>query len=377
MAKTKTEVSGKGSNIISEREYAKSIGVKSPTVLNKEQLDEAVRRRELEIGITRKKHSVYDFDPEEREALAQGLSGRMRLLKMVSGYFRPFPEGDGVMRRDPFRELPESDVYVPQTFVKEYGIECGDRVIGNVGVLYYNKARVLKSVRYVNEEPTTRPSVRVPFEKLITDRVSEKVAIRGNHALVSIIDNILSFGMGESLAVTGMRRENAAYFENAAAEIFKGLCMAFDGTVFGIFENGCGDFKKLLVSVINPETTVINGTKDDHKFLLEMMKRTVERGENAIVVICAPSCDVRPFIEAAKASISASLTCIAFTSVSVTADALIPFNGTDIITSGLGNASSVYISGAERHKKTYRALSRIPDCTPDELTELFTEYVNE
>ena len=114
MAKTKTDVSGKGSNIIAEREYAKSIGVKSPTVLNKEQLDEAVRRRELEIGITQKKHSVYEFSPEERIALAHGLKGRMRLLKMVSGYFRSFPEGDGVLRRDPFCELPESDVYVPK-----------------------------------------------------------------------------------------------------------------------------------------------------------------------------------------------------------------------------------------------------------------------
>ena len=377
MAKTKTDVSGKGSNIIAEREYAKSIGVKSPTVLNKEQLDEAVRRRELEIGITQKKHSVYDFSPEERIALAHGLKGRMRLLKMVSGYFRSFPEGDGVLRRDPFCELPESDVYVPADFVSEYGIKNGDRVIGNVGVLYYNKARVLKNVRYVNEEPTTRPSVRVPFEELSADRVSERVALRGNHALVSIIDNILSFGMGESLAVTGVSRESAAYFENAAAEIFKGLCMAFDGTVFGIFENGGSDFKKLLMSVINPETTAVNGTKDDHAFLLEMMKRTVERGENAVVVICSESCDIKPFMEAAKAYSSASLTVIAFTSVSVAADAVIPFNGMNVVTSELGNVSSVYVCGAERHKKVYRALSRIPECTPDELTELFTEYVNE
>ncbi len=377
MARTKTDVSGKGSNIIAEREYAKSIGVKSPTVLNKEQLDEAVRRRELEIGITSKKHSVYEFGPDERRALAKGLSGRMRIIKMVSGYFRPFPEGDGVLRRDPFCELPESDVYVPESFVKEYGIKSGDRVIGNVGVLYYNKARVLKNVRYVNEEPTTRPSVRAAFEEMAADRTSEKVEIRGNHALVSIIDNILAFGMGESLAITGVRRENAAYFENAAAEIFKGLCMAFEGTVFGIFENGGSDFKKLLVSVMNPETTVINGTKDDYSFLLEMMKRSVERGENAAVVISAPSCDVKPFIDAAKAYKSASFTCIVFTSVSLSADAVIPFNGLQINTAGLGNSSSVYICGAERHRKIYRALSRIPDCTPDELTELFTEYVNE
>lgn len=353
------------------------IGVKSPTVLNKEQLDEAVRRRELEIGITRKKHSVYEFTPEERKALVGGLNGRMRTLKMFSGYFRPFEEGDGVLRRDPFFELPESDVYVPESFVKEFGIKSGDRVIGNVGVLYYNKARVLKSVRYVNEEPTTRPSVRVAFEGMTVDRTSEKVELRGNHALVSIIDNILAFGMGESLAVTGVRRENAAYFENAAAEIFKGLCIAFEGTVFGVFENGSCDFKKTLVSVFNPETTVINGTKDDVAFLLDMMKRTVERGENAVAVIYAPSCDIKPFIDAAKAYKNASFTCIAFTSVSVAADAVIPFDGLRIITSGLGNSASVYVCGAERHKKIYRALSRIPDCSPDELTELFTEYVNE
>ena len=103
----------------------------------------------------------------------------------------------------------------------------------------------------------------------------------------------------------------------------------------------------------------------------------MERGENAVVVICSESCDIKPFMEAAKAYSSASLTVIAFTSVSVAADAVIPFNGMNVVTSELGNVSSVYVCGAERHKKVYRALSRIPECTPDELTELFTEYVNE
>ena len=374
MPKVKTDKSGPGSNIRAERAYAKSIGVKSPTRMNKEQLDEAVRRRELELGITREKHSIYDFTPDERDTLEAGLRGKHRTYQMVSGYFCAFAEGDGVLRRDPFEILPEADIYVSRSLVDKCGIRNGDRITGNVAVLFYNKVRVLKTVRYVDGDAMIRSAVRVDYPELSVDKISHKLDIHGNHSMVAIIDRVLNLGMGESLVISGRSESNSGYFAKAAAAVFKGLCAGFDGIVYGIFDK---ESKSALATAYNPETTIISGNESMFAFMREMIKRTAERGENSVVVIDSDECDARPFIAMAKAYRNASVTVMVFTSGAYETDARISFDGCMINGEETGNTLASYICGPDRARSAYRALARIGKATPDELLGKFTEYVNE
>ncbi len=372
--KVKTDKSGPGSNIRAEREYAKSIGVKSPTRMNKEQLDEAVRQRELELGITREKHSIYDFTSAERMTLEAGLRGKHRAYQMVSGYFRAFPEGDGVLRRDPFDVLPESDIYVPAALVKKCDMREGDRITGNVAVLFYNKIRVLKSARYVDENAMVRSPVRRDYATLAEDKVSRRLDIYGNHSMVALTDRVISLGMGESLVVSGRCGANAAYFDEAAAAVSKGLCAGFDGIVYGVYGS---DGRRLLGAAYNPETTITGGDEDACAFMREMIRRTAERRENAAVVINDVTADAVPFLAMAKAYRDSSVTVIAFTERDHVADAHIVFDGAEIDCTETGNSLASYICGMNRSRAMSRALGRIGRATPDELLSEFTEYVNE
>ena len=374
MPKIKTDKSGPGSNIRAEREYAKSIGVKSPTRLNKEQLDEALRQRELELGLTREKHSVYDFTAEERKTLEAGLRGKHRAYQMVSGYFHAFAEGDGVLRRDPFDVLPEADIYVPSSLVSKCDMREGDRITGNVAVLFYNKVRVLKSVRYVDGDAMVRSPLRTDFRNLSADKASRRLDIHGNHSMTAIIDRVIALGMGESLVISGMCADNADYFDEAAAAVSKGLCAGFDGVVYGVFG---ADGRRLLGASYNPETTITGGGEDACAFMREMIKRTAERGENSVVVIRSDETDVRPFLSMARAYGDSSITVIAFTVSDYVADAHITFDGAEINCAETGNSLASYICGMTRARLMSRALGRIERAEPDELLVKFTEYVNE
>ena len=376
MAKLKTDLSGKGSNIRNERAYAKSIGVKSPTVLTKAQLDEAVRLRELELGISKEKFNIYDFSPDERKSLYPRITAKTR-IQMFTGYFDPFEEGDGVLRRDPYRAIPETDVYVAKELVDEYRMLAGDRVVGNVSVVPYNNVRVLKNVKYVNEEPTSRPVLRKPYDEMTDVPVSGRVEVGGNNALAGIIQDVLCLGHGQSLSVSGYSPVTRGFFEHAAVELIKGLYMRFDGNVFGIFEKVSSDNERLLAPVLNPETVLLDGDRSQYPFMLEMMKRSVERGVNAVAVIYAPDYDAKAFVSAAKAKKDAGLTVIAFTREEIGAQATVVFDGKSVSVGRLNNPLASLVCGTDRHKRIFRALSSMDDAPPDNVLSEFTELMNE
>lgn len=371
--KIKTEKSGPRSGIRAEREYAKSIGVPAPTRLNKEQLDEAVRRRELELGITGEKHSIYDFTPEERKTLESGLRGKHRAYRMVSGYFRAFPEGDGVLRRDPFAILPEADTYIPASYVRACDIREGDRITGVGAVLFYNKIRVLKSVHYVDGDSKRRSPLRTDYAELPAGRVSHKVDLHGNHSIVALVDRVLALGMGESLVISGRREENETYFSEAAIALCKALRAGFDGVTYAVLGSGG---RKALDAAYDPETTITGGGEGDCAFMREMIKRTVERGENAAVVLADPDRDARPFLDMAKAYEDASVTVIAFTREAFPADAHIAFDGGEIDGENTGNLLMAEICGKMRAAAAVKATRRIKRAKPDDFIEAFTKYVS-
>lgn len=372
--KIKTDKSGPGANIRAERAYAKSIGVSSPTRLNKEQLDEAVRRRELELGITREKHSIYDYTSEERSVLETGLRGKHRTYNMVSGYFRAFPEGDGTLLRDPFADLSDADIYVPASRVKACDMREGDRITGTVAVLFYNKLRVLKNVMYVDGDSKVRSAARPEYSDLAADVPSRKIDILGNHSMVAVIDRVIGLGMGESLVVSGRNGDNAGYFAKSASAVFKGLRAGFDGVVYGIF---AADAKERLGMAYDPDTTMLGDSAEKCAFMREMIRRTLERNEHAVVVTDNDGVDISPFLAMAKAYRRASVTVISFTAEPYAADARVVFDGALIDCAETGNTGTSRISGPERARAAFRALQRIGKATPDELLGKFTEYVNE
>lgn len=376
VAKLKTDVSGKGSNIRVEREYAKSIGVKSPTVLTKAQLDEAVRLRELELGITKERHTVYDCSPEERASLYSQISVKPR-IQMFTGFFRPFPEGDGVLRRDPFEPLPEADVYVARELADEFRMMPGDRIVGNVSVLYYNSVRVLKNVRYINDEPATaRPAVRQRFDDMPAMEPSASVRIGGNGAVAGILQDMIRLKEGQSLAITGAGGD-VGYFERMAVDLIKGLYMSFRGDVYGIFEGVSEDCERALRPFRNPESTIVNGSRGEYPFLLEMMKRSAERKVPAVAVIYAPKCDVGDFLRASKAMSHTSLTVIAFTEDAKDADAVLPFEGERISVSGIKVVPTGDAGSRRLDMRAAELIGRMEDGLPDSVLSAFTELIHE
>ncbi len=376
MARLKTELSGEGSNIRTEREYARSIGVKSPTVLNKAQLDEAVRRRELELNITKDKCSIYEFATEERLALDGYAAPKLRVRNVI-GYFRPFPEGDGVLRHDPFTRVPETDVYVPRDIAQKCRLIEGDRVTGSFGYLSQNNIRILKSARYINDLTVGASLRRIAFDRLISVRPTEKLRITGNNALIGIIKNILCLGQGQSLSVSGLEMDNFSLLESAAAEVLKGLYMSFAGNVYGIFEGISDDCKRTLEPVINPESMIVDGGRAEYNYLLSIMKRSVECKIPAVLVLFSSDYDPSEFLRTVKATEDASLTVITFTKAKRSAHAKIVFNGNNIVISELINTDSARICGLSRHRKIFKALSQMKDGEPDATLTKFTELANE
>ena len=345
-------------------------------MLSKAQLDEAVRLRELELGISKEKYNIYDFSPEERKSLYPRITAKTR-IQMFTGYYDPFEEGDGVLRRDPYRAIPETDVYVAKELAEAYRMLAGDRVVGNVSVVPYNNVRVLKNVKYVNEEPTSRPVARQPFDEMTDVPVTVGVDVGGNNALAGIIQDVLCLGHGQSLSVSGYGPVTSGFFERAAVELIKGLYMRFDGNVFGIFEKLSPDNERLLSPVLNPETVLLDGDRAQYAFMLEMMKRSVERGVAAIAVIFAPDYDVKEFVNAAKAKKDAGLTVIAFTRQEVGAQATVIFDGERVSVGRLNNPQASFVCGTDRHKRIFRVLSRMEDAPPDNVLSEFTELMNE
>lgn len=362
-------------NILQMRKYAKSIGVRNPTVLNKAQLDEAVRRRELELGITREKHNVYDYSAEERKSLAVMTSSRNRVHTFV-GYFCPFAEGDGVLRRDPFSTIPENDAYVCADFVRDCGLIAGDCIVGNICFVSYNNIRVLRSIKRINEETVSKSLERIPFDSLPAVKPSRGFKIPGNNALIGIIREILCLGQGQSLCVSGIDAANRAYAEQAATELLKGLYLMFEGNVYGIFDSVSGECRKSLETVVNPESMIVNGAREEYGFLLEMMKRSVEYKTSAAAVVFAPECDAEAFVRAAKTTEDASLTVFVFSEADAGAQAKIVFDGGNIVVDSLVNPLSAYVCG-NKHRKIFQTLARMENTNPDDTLTKFTEMMYE
>ncbi len=366
MAKRKVQLSGKGSNIHVQRIYAKRIGVKAPTRLPKAQLDEAVRRREIELGLTRHKFNLYDFTFEERCTLVSNAAPRTH-IQMFAGYFCPFREGDGVLRRDPFRDTPEADVYVSAEQVKSAGMVAGDRVVGDVGLVPGNRIKVLRRLRYLNEEPVTKRIGRVLYDDLAAYEPSIPLGIESNNAVVKLLTNILSLVGGRSVCITSVSNSDTPLLEQTAVDILKGLYMSFGGEVFGIFETMHGRAALDLEPLLNPEAVILDGDRTEYPYMLEMMKRSVERGIPAVAVIYAPCVDVSDFVEAVKATETASLTVIVVGGMTET-------DGRMIIKDGVVLVDELVSAGRSDDPFSQKKLERLKkDGTPDELLMLFAE----
>lgn len=366
MATRKVKLSGRDSNIHVKRKYAKKIGVKAPTRLSKAQLDEAVRRRELELGLTRHKFNLYEFSPEERRTLVSNATPRTH-MQMFAGYFCPFREGDGVLRRDPFKDTPESDVYVSEENVRSFNIVAGDRVVGDIGLVPGNRIKILRRLRYLNEEPA-KPMRRVLFEDLESYEPSIPIGIEGNNAILKLLTNVLSLVGGRSVCVTSVSDSDTPMLEQVALDILKGLYISFGGEVFGIFENVSEKISEELEPLLNPEAVVLDGDRSEYPYMLEMMKRSVERGIPAVAVIYAPCVDVTDFVEAVKATETASLTVIVVGGMTET-------DGRIIIRDGVVLVDELVSAGRSDDPFSRKKLERLKkDGTPDELLLQFTDF---
>ena len=354
MAKLKTGLSGKDANIRVEREYAKSIGVKSPTTLSKAQLDEAVRRREIELGIIRERYNLYDYAPFERESLASQADTRLR-AQLFTGYYKPFPEGDGVLRRDPFANTPESDAYVAKSIAEKYDLRLGDKVLADVVRAECNRIRVVKKFRHINDRPASKEMMR--YDEMMRIDPTAPFKILGNNALIGVIQDVLDLRGGQSRLVSGC--ENNEALSESIAELIKAFYNSYNGEVFCIIEGLSQPAKEIISSVINPESMIIDGDRDEYPIVMETAKRAVENGTPATVVIYAPSFDATELIKSAGAVDSASLTVIAFAQ-GKTYDILLPFNRDKISVDLIKSTNS-------------ESIKELSDGTTDEILTAYTE----
>lgn len=159
----------RGIPIGSLREFAKEIGVKGPTTMPKEALENAVYVRLKEIEESRKAPSELMHGKSRAEILDKSLvteNDREKFdpyspkrttagLETVTGRFRPYVSGDGIISA---RLLPTSeDVFVNSGFVESAQLKYGDKVEGRFAVSEESSLKILAEIVRVNDRDVSEP----------------------------------------------------------------------------------------------------------------------------------------------------------------------------------------------------------------------------
>lgn len=143
------------------REFAKEIGVRGPTMLSKEALENAVYERLKEIEAQRSVPSEL-LAPKSRAAILNKTfieeTDRTSYGPFkdkpdgeyfeFSGRFRPYKDKDGIicMRLTPH----DDDIFVSEDFVCAAQLRFGDRVVGKYAVNAETKVKIVAEIATVN-----------------------------------------------------------------------------------------------------------------------------------------------------------------------------------------------------------------------------------
>jgi transcription termination factor Rho len=120
----------------------------------------------------------------------------------ATGVLELMPDGYGFLRSSDYNYLSSpDDVYIPQNFIKQYGLKSGDVVEGSIrppreGEKYFPICKVLR----VNGLNPLLVRDRIPFEHLVPLFPEEKFDITsGNHSNIStrIVDMFAPIGKGQ------------------------------------------------------------------------------------------------------------------------------------------------------------------------------------
>lgn len=347
-------------NIHEKRKYAKYIGVKSPTVLSLAELDEAIRVKEVEIGSLKEMIGIYDMRPDERMTLSFLVNAQSRVSRNQSGYFYPFPEGDGVLRYETFKRLYEMDIYIPKDVAEMYGLRKGDLVSGDIVTVIYNKTNIIRSIRHINDHPVKSASMRTSFANLQKASPSAQIKLASNNSIIGLMRRLLFVGEGQTVAV----RADEKTSQRVAYDLIVSLYRSFDGQIFCIYDPSFEDGLKMGY---NPFSCTNDTDGENIDILLERTKRLIEEGISVAVVAYTKNDKVLHALQEISGSYSGGTITAFFCLGCQYADAVITVSDGTVTVAESQNRYTLLLSGAEMFKKLLNIRASLSDDTPDAL----------
>ena len=347
-------------NIHEKRKYAKYIGVKSPTILSLSELDEAIRLKEVEIGSLKEFVGIYDMMPYERQALESLINAQSRVTRAQSGYYYPFPEGDGVLRYETFKKLYERDIYVPAEMAENYGLRFGDLVSGDIITVVYNKTNIMRTIKHINDHPAKNATLRPSFSSLHKLAPTRPLKLYSNNSVIGLMTNFIYIGEGQSVAADA-DDETA---ETIAYDLMVSLYRSFDGQIFCIYDPIFENNSKMIY---NPFACTNDVSEDNISMLVARVKRLVESGVSAaIVAYTRKESIISELIKIAGNYSGGSLT-VLICGGGGSADAVVTIRGDRVIACETVNRYAAAIAGRDAFRKLLALRETLSDGFPDDL----------
>lgn len=347
-------------NIHEKRKYAKYIGVKSPTMLSLSELDEAIRLKEVEIGSLKEMVGIYDMNASERAALVFLAGASARVSRNQSGYFYPFPEGDGVLRYETFRKLYEMDIYIPKETAAQYGLKKGDFVSGDICTIVYNKTNIIRTIKHINDRPVKSAMIRADFDKLQKASPSLPMKFSSNNPIIGLLSRFLFVGEGQTVSVRADEKTSQA----VAYDLIVSLYRAFDGQIFCIYDPS---FESELKIGYNPFFCTSDDDDENLDMLVERAKRLIEDGISVAVVSYTKNEKVLAMLQSISGSYSSGSITAFFCLSYPHSDAVITVNGDVVSVAESQNRYTSVVAGSEMLRRLLNIRAALSDAPAEEL----------
>lgn len=301
------------------REIAKANGIKSVSILRKQQLIdmilEVTQRNEKKEESEKTEESVKCSDEEKQETVREqkntGENGRHRKRHHSdnlehrdevpqengvtrTGILEVMPDGFGFIRCDNY--LPgEDDVYVAPSQIKRFQLKTGDFITGRVrekrenekfGALYY--------VDMVNGESLDKVLKRPNFEELTPIFPNERLHLEtdGHSTAMRIVDIVSPIGKGQrGMIVSPPKAGKTTLLKETAKAVLKNNPEM--EMIILLIDERPEEVTDIKEAIQGDNVEVIYSTFDElpehHKRVSEMVieraKRLVEHGKDVIILL--------------------------------------------------------------------------------------------
>ncbi len=304
------------------RDLAKTRGIKSPTVLKKAELIEAMLSLDEAEALEKKKEEKKEERKEEKKEVkpakkaedvavekAQEKStektndtsdnypsyqGELDSGEEANGILEVMPDGFGFIRSANY--LPgENDVYVAPMTIRRYRLRTGDIIVGNRKIKGpTEKYQALLYIKTINGIAPEEAAKRVPFERLTPIFPDERLHLETARSAVStrIVDLVSPIGKGQrGMIVSPPKAGKTTLLKQVAAAVLANNPEMH--IIILLIDERPEEVTDIKEAIVGDNVEVIYSTFDEqperHKRVSEMVieraRRLVEQKEDVMILL--------------------------------------------------------------------------------------------